>query len=46
MNINTKSTKAHLLTVAKDQAHEISELQKEVRILFIISGLLLISHFL
>ena len=46
MNINTKSTKAHLLTVAKDQAQKSCRLQKELRILFIISGLLLISHFL
>lgn len=43
---NTKSTKAHLLTVAKDQAHEIEELKTQQRILFIISGLLFVSHYL
>jgi len=43
---NTKTTKPQLLAIAKDQASEIAELQTQQRILFIISGLLLISHFL
>ena len=43
---NTKSTKAELLTVAKDQAHEIQELKSEMRVLFIITALLFIWNFL
>ena len=43
---NTKTTKPELLAIANNQAHEISELQKQQRILFIIAGLLFVSHYL
>ena len=44
--INTKTTKPELLAIANNQAHEISELQKQQRVLFVITGLLFISHYL
>lgn len=44
--VTTKTTKPQLIALAKDQQQAIRELQTQQPILFIISGLLLISHFL